>query len=136
MRQQYFWVVGGDQRQAALAGALAEDGHRVVAWRLDKAELPQSVERAESPEGIDRADCVILPLPIRGEGDALSAPLCPETQLLEDLFARLRPQQYLCGGRADSRTFSLAARYGLTVHDYFTREELAVANAVPAALAV
>ncbi len=133
MRQQYFWVIGGDQRQAALAAALAEDGHRVVAWCLDKAELPPSVERAESLEGVDRADCVVLPLPVRGEGDALSAPLCPQTQLLEDIFSCLRPQQYLCGGRVDSRAFSLAARYGLTIHDYFTREELAVANAVPTA---
>lgn len=133
MRQRYFWVVGGDQRQAALAAALTEDGHRVAAWCLDKAELPQSVERSESLEGIDRADCVVLPLPVRGEGDALNAPLCPQTQLLDDLFARLRPQQYLCGGRADDRAFSLAARHGLTVHDYFTREELAVANAVPTA---
>lgn len=133
MRQRYFWVVGGDQRQAALAAALAEDGHRVMTWCLDKAELPPSVKRAESPEGIDRADCVVLPLPVRGEGDTLSAPLCAQTQPLDDLFARLRPQQYLCGGRADDRTFALAARHGLTVHDYFTREELTVANAVPTA---
>lgn len=133
MRQRYFWVVGGDQRQAALAAALAEDGHRVMTWCLDKAELPPSVKRAGSPEGIDRADCVVFPLPVRGEGDTLSAPLCAQTQPLDDLFARLRPQQYLCGGRVDDRAFALAARHGLTVHDYFTREELAVANAVPTA---
>lgn len=133
MRQRYFWVVGGDQRQAALAEALAGDGHRVAAWGLDRAELSQSVERAESLEGIGQAECVILPLPVRGEGDALSAPLSSQTQLLDDLFARLQPQQYLCGGRIDSRVFALADRHGLAIHDYFTREELAVANAVPTA---
>lgn len=136
MRRSYFWVIGGDQRQAALADALAEDGHRVLVWAMEKGELSARVERAADLEGVGRADCVILPLPIRGEGDTLNAPLCPETHLLEDVFTRLRPQQYLCGGRADSRTFTLAARYALTVHDYFTREELAVSNAVPAALAV
>lgn len=133
MRRSYFWVIGGDQRQAALADALAEDGHRVLAWAMDQGELSSRVERAADLEGVGRADCVILPLPIRGEGDTLNAPLCPETHLLEDVFTRLHPQQYLCGGRADSRTFTLAARYALTVHDYFTREELAVSNAVPTA---
>ena len=103
---------------------------------LDRAELAERVERPETPDEIHRADCVIFPLPIRGEGETLNAPLCPETHLLEDVFARLRPAQYLCGGRVDERTKTLAARYALTVHDYFLREELAVANAVPTALAV
>ncbi len=136
MRQYHFWVVGGDQRQAALANALSEDGHQVHAWALDRAECSDRVERPETPDAIARADCVVFPLPIRGEGETLSAPLCPETHLLEDVFVRLRPAQYLCAGRVDERTKTLAARYALTVHDYFLREELAVANAVPTALAV
>ncbi len=136
MRQYHFWVVGGDQRQAALANALSEDGHRVHAWALDRAEFSDRVERPESPDELHRADCVIFPLPIRGEGETLNAPLCPETHLLEDVFARLRPAQYLCAGRVDERTKTLAARYALNIHDYFLREELAVANAVPTALAV
>ncbi len=133
MRQYHFWVAGGDQRQAALANALSEDGHQVHAWALDRAELDHRVERAETPDEIHRADCVIFPLPIRGEGETLNAPLCPETHLLEDVFVRLRPAQYLCAGRVDERTQALAARHALTVHDYFRREELAVANAVPTA---
>ena len=39
----------------------------------------------------------------------------------------------LCGGRVDPVTAALAAERGLTVRDYFAREELAVANAVPTA---
>ncbi len=133
MRQYHFWVVGGDQRQAALANALSEDGHQVHAWALDRAECSDRVERPGTPDAIARADCVIFPLPIRGEGETMSAPLCPETHLLEDVFVRLRPAQYLCAGRVDERTKTLAARYALNIHDYFLREELAVANAVPTA---
>ena len=39
----------------------------------------------------------------------------------------------LCGGRVDPVTAALAAERGLTIRDYFAREELAVANAVPTA---
>ena len=37
-RAMNIWVVGGDQRQAALAGLLAEDGHTVHTFALDRAE--------------------------------------------------------------------------------------------------
>ena len=46
---------------------------------------------------------------------------------------RLVAGQMLCGGRVDPVTAALAAERGLTVRDYFAREELAVANAVPTA---
>ncbi len=132
-REANFWVLGGDQRQVALANALAEDGHRVRVWALEEGELAEGVEPAGTLEGVRRADCVILPLPVRGEGERLNAPLCPEPRTLDQTLARLGPEQYICGGRMDDLTAALARRYGLTVHDYFTREELAVANAVPTA---
>ena len=137
MKQEWnFWVLGGDQRQAALANALAEDGHRVRAWALEDGELDHRVEPAQTLESIARAHCVIFPLPMRGEGERLNAPLCPESHTLAEVFSHLGLEQYICGGRCDAATTALAGQYGLTIHDYFTREELAVANAVPAALAV
>ena len=44
-----------------------------------------------------------------------------------------RSAQFICGGRADPDTLSQFAHYDLTIHDYFAREELTVANAIPTA---
>lgn len=133
MGQNHFWVLGGDLRQAALASALAEDGHRVTAYALDQAELADGVERTDSLAGVEESTCVVLPLPVRGEGGRLNAPFCPDQRPLEEVLVAVRPGQFLCGGRVDSETQLLAERYDLTIRDYFRREELAVANAVPTA---
>ena len=129
-----FWVVGGDLRHAKLAQLLAEDGHTVHTYALGE---PQESVSGLCPEAVldqaDRADCVILPLPVAGEGGLLNAPLSLSQYPLETILDRLSPGQLLCGGRVDPQVHALAQARGLTVHDYFTREELAVANAVPTA---
>ena len=125
-----FWIIGGDLRQEKLVGLLRSDGHRVHTYALGESEndLPQAGQaRAEQP------DCVILPLPVAGPDGALNAPVSERKHALEDVFARLTPGLFLCGGMVSPETAALAARYGLTVHDYFQREELIVANAVPTA---
>ena len=127
------WVVGGDQRQARLAQLLSQDGHTVYTYALDLVQdlsgpIPQS-----SPLSISLADCVILPLPVsQGEG-LLNAPLSAGDHPLEDILDRLSPGQFLCGGRLDPQVQTLAQARGLILRDYFAREELAVANAVPTA---
>ena len=70
-----FWVVGGDMRQAKLAELLADDGHTVHTFGLEKlGELP-GAEGVDCLDGIALADCVVLPLPAAGEGSLLNAPL-------------------------------------------------------------
>lgn len=61
----------------------------------------------------------------------LNAPLSEQHHPLVQILDALRPGQILCAGRVDSRTQSMAQARGLILHDYFAREELAVANAVP-----
>ena len=54
MRQKLnFWIVGGDPRQAALARALAEDGHSVHTYALEQAV--ESTLSAPSLAGIEYA---------------------------------------------------------------------------------
>ena len=128
------WVVGGDQRQARLAQLLSQDGHTVYTYALDLVQdlsgpIPQS-----SAQSISLADCVILPLPVtQGEEGLLNAPLSAGDHPLTDILDRLSPGQFLCGGRTDPQVRALAQDRGLTLRDYFAREELTVANAVPTA---
>lgn len=126
------WVVGGDMRQAKLAQLLALDGHTVHTYALeqDRSTGPLPEEDLSQAE---KADCVVLPLLVSTEGGLLNAPLSQTDHPLSDVLDALRPSQFICGGRLDSEILALAAHRGLTIRDYFAREELAVANAVPTA---
>ncbi|MEY8402417.1 dipicolinate synthase subunit DpsA [Oscillospiraceae bacterium 44-34] len=128
------WVVGGDLRQAKLAQLLAEDGHTVHTYALGEPQEPipgltpeVTLRRAE------KADCVIFPLTVTTENGLLNTPLSLLEHPLTPVLDQLAPHQFLCGGRISQEVYGLAKERGLTIHDYFAREELAVANAVPTA---
>ena len=125
------WLIGGDRRQVRLAGLLAEEGHSVHTLGLGPATGGVREERELT--GAALADCVVLPLPVAAPGGRLNAPLAEEPLSLEGVFAALRPGQIICAGRVDDATQAMARDRGLVLHDYFAREELAVANAVPTA---
>ena len=131
MNIETFAVIGGDLRAAYLAGELAADGYKVITTGFDSADLPPCVTGCTNP--ISLADCVILPLPVTAEGGTINAPFSRMRISLDQVLNAIRPDQYLLGGNiADSVRKEVEAR-GLTIDDYFGREELAVQNAVPTA---
>ena len=127
------WVAGGDLRQAELAQLLAADGHTVHTWALEGHGPLTGVHMEEDTAGAELADCVILPLPSEDEGGLLHAPLSHRPRQLAELLAPLRPGQLVCAGMAGPVLTALASERSLILQDYFAREELAVANAVPTA---
>lgn len=129
-----FAVIGGDLRSAYLAGALAADGCRVISSGFDGTELPACVTACTNPtQAIALADCIILPLPVSTDGINVNAPFSRVPIPLESVIQAVRDDQLLLGGQiGDSLRRDLALR-GLTAGDYFSREELAVLNAVPTA---
>lgn len=129
-----FWVLGGDLRQAHLAQLLAQDGHTVYTYALEQgAHAAPDTQAQTTPEGIGRADCVIFPLPVCSAPGILSTPLSAQEHTLVSILDLLSSAQTLCGGRIDADTLKEFTQHGLTAHDYFQREELTVANAVPTA---
>lgn len=129
------WVVGGDLRQANLARLLAEDGHTVHLYALEHSSLlplPNLI-LSDHLNRIHYADCVILPLPVCQSSGMVNTPFSSQPLSLSGLLEQLSPKQFLFGGRPDIETITTVQTYGLTLHDYFAREELAVANAVPTA---
>lgn len=134
MRQPLnFWIVGGDLRQATLAKALAEDGHTVHTYALDQGVDPSLAD--DSLAAVSEADCVVLPLPAL-DRDGINAPLSQRRPPLQELLTALRPGQLLCAGMASPPLKEAARSSGLRLVDYFAREDLTVANAIPGALAV
>ena len=126
------WVIGGDLRQAKLAELLADDGHTVHTYALERGR-EEGAQGERDLSGAALADCVVLPLPASGEGGKLNAPLAEEKPQLEEVFAALRPGQVVCAGKVDGALEALGKAHGVLLFDYFAREELAVANAVPTA---
>ena len=128
------YLVGGDLRQAHLARLLSEDGHRVHTFALEQAATPSSLLSVEADiSALPLADAVVLPMPARGEDGLLFAPLGSGAVPLIPILDALSPAQFICGGRIDPATNALAQERGLTLHDYYTREELVVSNCVPTA---
>lgn len=119
-----FAVVGGDMRQVHLARLLAEDGHRVVTWGLEKGEGPEGVPLQKALE----CPLVILPLPVSRQGQ-LNLPLTDTVLEAEKLWSRLRYDQLIFGGQVGELAPRLMTSHGLTVVDYYQREELQVVNA-------
>lgn len=128
MGRKFFFLAGGDGRQAALADLLARDGHKVRAYALE-----QALRCEDSPAGMEGADCVILPLPAADRQGRLFTPLSSKEVSVGELLVRLRPGQRVLAGRPSPWLEAAARGRGLTVTDYFAREDLALLNAIPTA---
>lgn len=130
LRAKNIWVAGGDPRQAALAALLADEGHSVHTYALERGA---GMKCEPSMAGADRADCVILPLPAAGADGKLNAPLSADSHDLEEVLDLLRPGQLVCAGMVGEGLRRMTKERGLLLQDYFAREELAVLNAIPTA---
>ena len=130
LRAKNIWVAGGDPRQAALAALLADDGHSVHTYALERGA---GTKCELSLDGADRADCVVLPLPAAGADGKLNTPLSADSHELPEVLDALRPGQLVCAGMAGEGLKRMAEERDLVLRDYFAREELAVLNAIPTA---
>lgn len=123
-----FAVVGGDLRQAHIANRLASMGKTVCAMLLeDNTALDQNLQGGM--EKLPLCDAVILPMPLSSDEETIHAPFSKMKVTAETLFSRLRPETVLFAGRVTSKMRGTAEKYGLCIHDYLKREELAVKNA-------
>lgn len=121
-------ILGGDLRQVYLARLLSEDGWKVITWGLEKGGGDGGAPLDQALEG----DILLLPMPVCRNG-MLHLPLTDTELEAERLWARLRYDQLLLGGMTGDLSRRLMADYGLTLLDYYDREETQVANAVPTA---
>ena len=128
MQRKNIWLVGGDERQAVLAGLLADDGHRVHVWGME-----QRLRCESSLHGIEEADCVILPLPAANGVGELNAPLAKTPLMTGEVLTCLRPGQTVLAGKVSPWLRGVAETKGLNLLDYFAQEELALLNAIPTA---
>ncbi len=121
-------VLGGDMRQVCLAGLLIEDGWDVMTWGLEQGGGPNQVPLNQ----VLAAELLVLPLPVCRAG-LLNLPLTDTALSAEQLWPRLRYDQLLLGGMTGELSARLMADFGLTLLDYYSREEIQITNAIPTA---
>ena len=115
-------------RQVWLTRLLLEDGLDAASWALEQGGAPNGVPLNQALE----AELLILPLPVCRAAN-LNLPLTDTELAADQLWPRLRPAQLLLGGMTGELAARLADRFGLTLLDYYSREETQTANAVPTA---
>ncbi len=124
-----FAILGGDSRSAALSALLAEDGHRVNTYCLEKAPPTAGVSAAGCLQSaVYGADWVLLPT-LAEKGGMLNTPLSAQSLEMEELISALWPGQVLCGGKFSPATSLAAVRAGLQVCDLMQRRDFTVGNA-------
>ncbi len=117
-----FTLLGGDGRIVRLAQLLRRDGHAVSPFALEKA-----MDCTPRPD-FEGTDAVILPLPCEKNG-ALFAPFSHIKYDFSALLADISPGTGVLAGKAGPGLRSLCAERGLTLTDYFLREDLTLRNA-------
>lgn len=128
-------LLGGDLRQAALAGFMAGRGADVRVFGISPLYLPDNITVCRDLECItEAAETVILPLPVSGDGIYLNCPLdsqTPPVKLVDIL--KLCREKRVFGGRCSPAVKKRAEDLGVSLIDYFDSEELKIANSVLAA---
>lgn len=127
-------VVGGDARQAILAGLMNADGHSVSVGALERHSFQPNIQTIpELRTGLPEHRIVILPMPVQKGEDRLNAPLANAPQPLGELLDCIAPGALVLAGSVPFAVHARAVRNRLRLIDYLTRDELAIRNAVPAA---
>lgn len=122
-------IIGGDSRQAYLAGMLADDGYTVIVSALDKKEdISSRCFAGTVGETAAAADMIVLPMPASRDGITLSAPFSYTPVYLSDIWAVIPDSTVVLGGMV---TPPEGAAYKFI--DYAARDDLALLNAVPTA---
>lgn len=121
----FFTILGGDDRQLALAKYLAVDGHRVGLFAMDKADIPPA-DRLTAPMC---GDVTVLPLPVSFDGASLTAPYARRGIHMDEVIGAIRPGALVFGGKIMPKHRAEMEKRGARVYDYFEREEFTVANA-------
>ncbi len=120
-----FLIIGGDERQVCLAKMLADAGHGVRCFAMEKAKLPEGAKMSKT---VESADCVVLPLPAEGRASGtLNAPFAEKTHNLSEILPAIPPDTLVCGGRISAKLREAAQH--LRLQDIMIRPEFTVGNA-------
>lgn len=123
------YVLGGDSRIGFMAEELCRKGEVVTGLGISAESIPVKLLR----EGVQEADAVILGVPATRDGETVFAPCFNGLIPLEGLLEACSPETPVLCGMANETLRQRFQAAGVSLIDYFSREELALLNAVPTA---
>lgn len=124
-------VVGGDIRQAYLAGLLCADGHTVRTFALERHPIEGCAAVSDLRSCFTDVQAVILPLPVQHGNAQLNAPLSNTPYPLFDVLDAIPAGTVTLAGSVPFGVHARAVQNNLRLIDYLARDELAIRNAVP-----
>lgn len=134
MNIQQILVCGGDTRQLYAADALIKKNFHITVTGFEQSERARVFENAPELEAaVSACDAVVLPLPVTRDGAHVNTPLSGREIKLEAILSALHPGQTVFGGVVSGELEQRLREKGVQVIDYYAREELITANAVPTA---
>lgn len=134
MNKKSFLIAGGDLRQVYLAQSLSNE-YKVYALGFTENVLPAGqIKLVDSITQLnERVDYIVLPLPASSDGSTIAAPYGCGPISIATLLPMLKQSGKVFGGMIDSTLIKLFDENSISYVDYYLREELIVANAVPTA---
>ena len=131
-----FTVIGGDLRIIKLAQMLAEDGNKIYAYGVEKAEelkTNSNIKICEKlSEAIKASEIIIGPIPFSSNGKDINAPFS-NNQISIREFMHLINAKILIAGSITPEVYDLANDEYIEIIDILKREELAVLNTISTA---
>ena len=124
-------VIGGDLRQLTLYKELAGEFECAALYGFEKL-----TECSDDISALQKADVVVLPMPVTTDGVNVNAVYTDEPLSLDFIAKNISPSAIVFGGQIKPELAAVLSKRGIMYFDYFKREELAVKNAVPTALAI
>ncbi len=140
-------LLGGDTRQASLAGCLARYGYETAVWGVPFAKdgTSSSAESAcvrcsDPGSAVAKSRAVILPLPASVDGVRVHTVQCNTQDAtlrgelrLTQLMEMLPLGTLLLAGRPGEVLKSMARNANVKLIDYYDCEEIQIKNAIPTA---
>ena len=124
-------VIGGDLRQLTLYKELASEFACAALYGFEKL-----TECSDDIAALQNADVVVLPMPVTTDGANVNAVYTDKPLSLDFIAENIPPSAIVFGGQIKPEFASALSARGIMYFDYFGREELAIKNAVPTALAI
>ncbi|MEG0833517.1 MAG: dipicolinate synthase subunit DpsA [Oscillospiraceae bacterium] len=128
-----FAVIGGDKRSAYLAAQLDREGCLVETVGLELSGIVPTRSIITLEGVLPKADCIILPLPLLGENGKLLQPFSSARLDIYSVIEGAKKGAVIFAGVIPPTVAEYAARCGVSMYDYYLREDLRIKNAVPTA---
>lgn len=129
-----FSVIGGDIRFLRVAQRLAEQGFLVFTAGLgENLQETEKLKICSAEHAVKNSDYIVLPLPVSTDNVYINAPDSAEKIPLETIFANLKPEQTVFGGKLSPYITDQIVASKAEAVDYLEREDFAIQNAIPTA---